>query len=299
MLSLRLMTAAAIAACATAFAAASPALAMPRTADGRGADGATAVQRAGFIGVRVDLDRNKVLLEITPDRLGRDLLHQSVLATGAGTSSMGLDRGQTGGSAVVRFERQGKRVLMVRDNWGVRAPAADAAGQRAAAESSPRAVIASFPIESEANGTLVVDATSFFLADTYGIGESIRRSQQGSARVDAARSWIDTARTKAFPMNTEIHAVLTFNVDNAGFALRRTAADGSAPVFELHHSLVALPAAEGFRPRQGDPRSGFFGTRFNDYSQGFDGTYRDGFANRWRLVPRDPRPTSAVSSPSR
>lgn len=244
-------------------------------------------QQSSFIGVRVDADRNKVLLEITPERLGKDFLHQSVLATGAGTS-MGLDRGQTGGSAVVRLERQGKRVLMVRDNWGVRAPAADAAGQRAAAEAAPRAVLASFAIESEANGVLVVDATSFFLTDTYGIGETIRRSQQGAARVDAARSWIDAARTKAFPLNTEIHAVLTFNVDNAGALLRRNAADGSAPVFEVHHSLVALPAAEGFRPRQNDPRSGYGGTRFNDYSQSFEGTYRDGFANRWRLVPKDP-----------
>ncbi len=251
-------------------------------------DRPSTTQDERFVGVRVDVDRNKVLLEIAPDRLGRDFLHQSVLATGAGTGQLGLDRGQTGGSAVVRFERQGRRVLLVRDNWGVRAQGGDAAAQRAAAESFPRSVIASFPIESEADGTLVVDATGFFLSDTYGIAESIRRSQQGNPRVDAARSWIDTARTRAFPLNTEIHAVLTFAVDNAGFALRRVAADGAAPVFEVHHSLVALPAEQGFRPRRADPRAGYFGTSFNDFAQGFDGTYRDGFANRWRLVPRDP-----------
>ncbi|MEX2182348.1 MAG: zinc-dependent metalloprotease [Gemmatimonadaceae bacterium] len=248
--------------------------------------GAIAAQGAPLVGVRVDADRNKLLLEIPAAQLDRDLLHQSVLATGAG-SAFGLDRGQTGGSAVVRFERQGKRVLMVRNNLAARAQGADAAAQRAAAEAFPRAVIASFAIESEANGVLTVDATSFFLSDTYGIAETIRRSQQGSARVDAARSWFDRERTKAFPRNAEIHAVLTFAVDNAGPALRRTAADASAPVFEIHHSLVALPDPEGFRPRAGDPRSGFFGTGFYDFAQGFDGTYRDGFANRWRLVPRD------------
>jgi hypothetical protein len=77
--------------------------------------------RAQVVGVRVDGDRNKILLEITPERLNRDLLHQSVLATGFGANALGLDRGQTGGSAVVRFERQGKRVLLVRQNWSVRA----------------------------------------------------------------------------------------------------------------------------------------------------------------------------------
>jgi len=251
----------------------------PSSADG---------QSGAFIGVRVDLDRNKVLLEIAPDRLDKDFMHQSVLATGAGVPALGLDRGQTGGSAVVRFRRMGKRVLVVRDNWGVRAQGADAAGQRAAIEAFPTSVIASFPIESETNGTIIADATSFFLADTYGIGESLRRSQQGSARVDASRSWVDTARTKAFPMNTEIHTVLTFAVDNPGFGLRRAAPEAQSPVFEVHHSLVALPSSDGFRPREADARSGYFGPSFNDFAQGLEGTYRDGMTNRWRLVPKDP-----------
>ncbi len=245
-------------------------------------------QRAALIGVRVDADRNKLFLEIPAAQLDRDLLHQSVLATGAGVSALGLDRGQTGGSAVVRFERQGKRVMLVRENWSVRAEGADAAGQRAAREAFPRSVLAAFTIESETDGVLTVDATAFFLSDTYGITETLRRSQQGTPRVDAARSWFDAARTKAFPMNTEIHAVLTFNVDNAGFALRRTTPEPGSPVFEIHHSIVELPSRDGFRPRASDPRSGFFGTGFFNFAEGFDGDYRDGYANRWRLVPRDP-----------
>ena len=244
--------------------------------------------QGAFIGVRVDQDRNKVLLEIAPDRLGRNFLHQSVLATGAGIPALGLDRGQTGGSDVVRLERRGKRIVMLQDNWNVRAPAADSAGRRAASEAFPTSVMASFPIESEDGGVVIADATSLFLSDTYGIGETIRRSQQGAARVDANRSWIDPARSKAFPRNTEIHAVLTFAVDNPGGAVRRAAPDPSAATFEIHHSLVALPDSQGFRPRQSDPRAGFFGPSFNDFSQDFQGFYRDGFINRWRLVPKDP-----------
>lgn len=245
-------------------------------------------QRAALVGVRVDADKNKLYLEIPAAQLNRDLLYQSILATGMGSPDVGLDRGQAGGSAVVRFERQGKRVMLVRENWSVRAQGGDAAAQRAVREAFPRSVLASFPIESDSNGVLTVDATGFFLSDTYGVIESLRRSQQGSSRVDAARSWFDVARTRAFPTNTEIHAVLTLNVDNPGFQLRRAAADAGSPVFEIHHSIVELPSSDGFRPRPGDPRSGFFGTGFFDFAQGFDGTYRDGFANRWRLVPRDP-----------
>ena len=241
-----------------------------------------------FIGVRVDADRNKLLLEVPAARLDRDFMHQSVLATGGGNPNLGLDRGQVGGSAIVRLERRGKRVLMTRDNWSVRALGASDATARAATEAFPTSVVASFPIESEANGVIVVDATSFFLSDTYGIAEGIRRAQGGNARVDANRSWIEASRTKAFPINTEIHAVLTFAIDNPGAVLRRAAPDPSAPTFELHHSLVELPSAEGFRPREADARSGLFGTSFQDFAQGFDGTYRGGYANRWRLVPKDP-----------
>jgi hypothetical protein len=55
-------------------------------------------QERPFIGVRVDADRNKVLLEVTPDRIGKDFLHQTVLATGGGVGALGLDRGQTRGA---------------------------------------------------------------------------------------------------------------------------------------------------------------------------------------------------------
>lgn len=249
---------------------------------------ALSAQSTAFVGVRVDQDRNKVLLELTPERMGKDLLHEEVLATGGGVSALGLDRGQTGGSAVIRFERRGKRVVVLRDNWSVRAIGADEAGARAANEAFPTSVIASFPIEGEANNVLTVDATSFFLSDTYGIAESIRRAQGGNARVDANRSWFDVTRTRAFPTNTEIHAVLTFNVDNPGFALRRAAPEANSPTFELHHSLVALPDFAGWRPRVADARAGFFGPRFFDFANAFDESYNAAYINRWRLVPKDP-----------
>lgn len=246
----------------------------------------TAQQRDAFIGVRIDADRNRVLLEIPSDRLNKEFLHQSVLATGLG--GMGLDRGQMGGSVVVRLEKRGKRVLMIRNNLSIRAEGASAEEKRAASEGFATSVIASFPIESESGNNIVADATSFFMSDTYGIAETIRRSQQGTARIDLGRSWVDPERSKAFPKNTEIHSVLTYTVDNAGANLRRGAPDPSAVTMEVHHSLVELPNAVGFLPRKGDPRSGVNGPSFFDFGQSYDGTYRGSIAGRWRLTPKDP-----------
>lgn len=146
-------------------------------------------------------------------------------------------------------------------------------------------------MESDNAGVLTVDATSLFLADAYGVADGLRG--QGGAgggpyRVDPARSYLDAERTKGFPKNAEVHAVLTFVADQPNRALQRTVPDARALTFEEHHSLVVLPERDGFRPRDYDPRFGYGGTQFADLSEGFDGDYRSGFINRWRLVPKDP-----------
>ena len=179
---------------------------------------------APFLRVRVDDARNRALLEIPAGQLNKDVLHTVTLATGLGNGA--LDRGQTGPSGIVRLERRGNRVLMVRDNWTVRAPNGDAANQRAATEAFPRSIVASMPIERDTAGMLLVDATSVFLADAYGVADGLRAGGSaggtaasapgvGSYRLDVARSYIDPERTRAFPRNAEVHAVLTFVTDQA------------------------------------------------------------------------------------
>ena len=244
------------------------------------------VQDPAFLRVRVDEARNRLTLEIPRSLLGREIMYQVTLATGLGTGS--LDRGQTGSSFLVKLEQRGNRVLMVRDNYYARALGGDEANQRAASEAFPRSVSASFPIEGDADGVLRVDATSFFLSDVYGVAGGLRGGQGGGAyRVDASRSWFDTDRTKDFPRNVEVHSVLTFTSDAPAAAARRIAPDAGALVFEQHHSLMVLPEATGFRPREYDPRAGYGGTQFADLSQGFDQQYRGGYINRWRLIPKD------------
>lgn len=250
-----------------------------------------------FLRIRVDDARNRALLEIPAGQLNRDFLHTVTLATGLGNGA--LDRGQTGPSGIVRLERRGNRVLMVRDNWTVRAPNGDAANQRAATEAFPRSIVASMPIEKDTAGVLIVDATSVFLSDAYGVADGLRSGGSaggtaaaapgvGSYRVDVSRSYLDPERTRAFPRNAEVHAVLTFVTDQAARGRGGLAPDARAMTFEQHHSLIVLPDTAGYRPRQYDPRFGYGGTQYFDLSKGFDGDYRGGFINRWRLVPKDP-----------
>lgn len=240
-----------------------------------------------FIRFSVDEARNRVLLHIPAVRIGEDFLYMNTLATGLGSTRPALDRGQLGSEAVVRLERRGNRIHMVRDNWSIRALEGGEAVARTAREAFPTSVVASFPIESDENGMITVDASSLFFTDVWGVADRLRAGGQGNSRVDRDRSWLVEESSGSFPQNTEIRMALTFVGDQPGPELRRVAPDGSAATLEQHHSMVVLPSSEGFRPRINDLRAGLFSTSFWDFSQGFDENYRSAYTNRWRLIPAD------------
>lgn len=128
-----------------------------------------------FLGVRIEPARNRLLLVVPEAMLGQDFLNFITLATGAGVNELGLDRGQTGTAAVARLELRGNRVVLVRDNWSVRAQEGDAAQARSVAESFPTSVVASFPVEEEDEETFLVDATSLH-------GRCLRRDRARAQR---------------------------------------------------------------------------------------------------------------------
>lgn len=235
--------------------------------------------------VRYESDTGKVLLEIRPG--GGGMIYHNTLATGLGTASPLLDRGQVGFSALVRFERHGPRVLLVRQNAGFRAMTGEQALDRSVRESFPRSVLAAFDIEEVGERSLLVDATEFFLSDAFEAALAIESAGLGSVQLDSRRSYIDSAYTKSFPSNSEIRAVLTFATKNPHLELRRHAPDGRSVTLELHHSFLALPD-DGYRPRRFHPRAGYFPHAFFDFAQEFDTDYRRRWISRWRLAPSDP-----------
>jgi hypothetical protein len=234
--------------------------------------------------VRYDAATGRVFLTVRQP--GEDLLYLNTLAGGLGTTSPLLDRGQVGTEAVVRFERHGARVLLIRQNTSHRALTDDEALRRSVEESFPRSVLASFPIQREEGGALVVDATDFFLSDVYDVIGSIRGAGLGTVRLDRDRSFIDAAFTRSFPRNAEIRATLSYAADAPHAELRRHAPDGRTLALQQHHSFVALPTP-AMQPREFHPQAGVFANVFFDFAQNFDADYRRRQLVRWRLVPRD------------
>lgn len=244
----------------------------------------------GFIPFYWDAAKGRVLLEISA--FDQDILYYVSAATGGGSVELNFDRGIMD-TAVIRFQRVGQKVLVNEQNLAYRAPEGTAARMENVRNSFPSSVLAALPIESEADGKVVVDATALFMRDAANVEGELRRANQGAFRFDAQRSTYYLPRTKAFPENTEIETIATFAADNPGALVRGVTPDPRLVTMRIHHSFLKAPT--GYTPREADPRIGVSAVRFTDHSKPINDAPDGALITRWRLEKKDP--TAAMSEP--
>ena len=263
-------------------------------------------------------------------RFDTEFLYATGLAAGLGSNDLGLDRGQEGGGRLLSFVRSGPKVLLVQSNESFRSSSANQAERRSVEDSFAKSVLWGFTVAAETNGHVLVDATDFFIRDGHGAANALR---PGPYRVDRTRSMIYTPRTKAFPKNTEIEVTLTFTNDTAGgrgggfggpaqgpppigtgesaggrggrggggfggglFSGTVASVTPSVDAVTLreHYSLVELPDGN-FKPRFDDPRAGYSGLNFVDYSVPIGEPMVQRYIRHHRLEKKDPN--AAMSEP--
>ncbi|MEQ8206533.1 MAG: DUF5117 domain-containing protein, partial [Woeseia sp.] len=244
----------------------------------------------GFIDLYHDLDGGKVYLRL--DELDAPFLYQASMARGVGSNDLGLDRGQLGDAYVVQFQRHGDKVLLVADNLDYRAQSDSADERDAIAASFARSVLWGFTIAGQASGAIIVDATDFFLRDAHQLARRLKDTGEGTYAVDAARSAIFAPRTKAFPDNSEVEAVITYKGEPSGNILRTVAPDATSITVHLHHSFIRLPD-DNYEPLPYDPRAGLIGLSygtdgFADYATPVGDELMVRYARRHRLEKKDP-----------
>ena len=135
-------------------------------------------RRDGFVPVYWDEAEGKIWLDVP---VGVDLLHVVSLPAGLGSNDVGLDRGQLGGERVVRFERVGRRVLLVQPNLRFRASSDNPAERAAVRDAFAESVVWGFDVAAEADGRVLIDATGFVVRDAHGVAETLRQEAQGGA----------------------------------------------------------------------------------------------------------------------
>lgn len=224
-------------------------------------------RRDGFIPMHLDAKSGKLLLELPGDSTRALLLISQ--ATGFGSNPIGIDRGASADEHVVRFERDGDRVLVVFENWRYRTSAvSNADHRRTIAEAFPPSIVAALPIQAEEQGRLLVDATDFVVRDWTDVIGTMARSQQGTFTLARDRSGINRAHTRGFADNSEIDVNLTYALSGGrpGTIVSQTVPDPRAFTLRTHLTLHRLPDT-GYRPRAQDPRVGYFGISFHDFAQ--------------------------------
>jgi hypothetical protein len=275
----------------------------------------------GYFPLHWDERAGAMLLEIP--RLDADFLLSTGLSAGLGSNDLGLDRGQGGQGRIVRFQRVGPRVLLVQANQSFRSSSPNVLERKSVEDSFAKSILWGFPIAAQTNGRLLVDATDFFLRDVHGAAGGLR---PGTYRVDRSRSAFYLPNTKGFEKNTEVDMTLTFvNEAVAGrgglgpaqgpAAIGATGGGGGgggfggnlfsgtvasvtptsdAVTLREHMSFVELPDAN-YTPRIDDPRAGFGGLSFVDYSVPIGEPIVFRYLRRHRLVKKDP--AAAISEP--
>src|SRR5678815_608095 len=182
----------------------------------------------GFVPFYWDAKAGKVWLEI--DKWNTEFLYVEALPAGIGSNDIGLDRGQLGNSAIVRFDRSGPRVLLVAPNYNFRATTDNPDEKRAVKDAFAESTLWGFEVAAEEEGRALVDATAFFLRDVHQVPATLQRAQQGTYRIEPTRCAFYLPNIKNFPQNTEIETTLTFSSDSPGQLVRQV-----VPMLSLIH----------------------------------------------------------------
>ena len=247
----------------------------------------------GFFPLYWDDATGSLWMEIA--RFDEEVLHLGGLAAGLGSNDIGLDRGQMGGSRIVKFERVGPKIFMVQPNYKFRASTDNQDEVKALTDAFAQSILWGFKVAAETDGRVLVDMTDFMIRDTHGIEGRLR---PGDYTLDESRSAIYMPMTQGFPKNTELEVTLTFKLKSGGSrrfgaggnafeGVGDVAATAEAATFRVHQSLVELPDDQ-YQPRKFDPRSGYGAMRYSDYSAPLGEPMTRRFIRRHRLEKKDP-----------
>ena len=255
---------------ALALACSAPATAVPPMPEARtGFEAAThgLVHVPGFLDLYRDEAKGRVLVGLR--EFEQPFLMISTLPWALGSNDVGLDRGQSSESHLVRFRRVGARVMLVEDNTRFRAASSSADEVLSVRQAFPESVLWATDIVAErkgASGEVLIDVSSLLTSDRHGIAARLERAKQGRHDLDDKRSAVSLEDAKSFPDNTELEAMLTFKGTGEGRFVREVAMDAQSLTLRQHLSFVRLPDA-GYRPRTYHPASGGLSAGWYDYAQ--------------------------------
>ncbi len=239
----------------------------------------------GFFNFEYSEKEDKIFLEVKD--LDTEFLYVHSLTTGIGSNDVGLDRGQIGNEAVVKFIKAGNKLLLIQPNLKYRAITENTLEKKSVEEAFATSVLYGFEIKEVKADSYLIDLTSFLMEDAHGVSNRLRSGNHGSFSLNKSKSALSLNRTKAFPENVEFEALLTFDGEATSQTLKEVLPNNNSITVTQHHSFVKLPD-DNYKKRAFDPRSGAIYISYLDYSTPVFEPIEKRYITRHRLEKKDP-----------
>jgi len=239
----------------------------------------------GYFNFFYDKSEDKIYLEV--DKLEEEFLYVNSLAAGIGSNDIGLDRGQLGETAVVKFIKAGNKLLLIQPNLNYRAITENIEEKKSVEEAFAQSVLFGFKIEEYKKNTYLIDVSKFFLRDAHEVSKRLKSTKQGNFQLDLSKSAFYIERTKAFPKNVEFETLLTFQGDATGNFIKSVTPNSSLITVRQHHSFIELPD-NNYKKREFDPRSGANSISYLDYATPIESPIKKRYLVRHRLEKKKP-----------
>ncbi len=242
-------------------------------------------KKEGYLNFYWDDNKGKIYLEIK--NLNQELIYINYLSAGIGSNDLGLDRGQIGGTRIIKFVKMGPKILMVQPNYKYRAISNNEEEIKSVEDAFAKSTLWGFQIVASDKNKYLIDISDFVIRDSHRISQRLTQRNQGSFKVDKNASSFDNLNSKNFPLNSELEVFLTFRGIAKGSWLRSVSPDFETFSVRTRHSFVKLPDG-GYKPRKFDPRAGYGAMTFYDYASPIEEDLHVKYIRRHRLIKKYP-----------
>ena len=242
-------------------------------------------KKEGYLNFYWDDNKGKIYLEIK--NLNQELIYINYLSAGIGSNDLGLDRGQIGGTRIIKFVKMGPKILMVQPNYKYRAISNNEEEIKSVEDAFAKSTLWGFKIVASDKNKYLIDISDFVIRDSHRISQRLTQRNQGSFKVDKNASSFDNLNSKNFPLNSELEALLTFRGIAKGSWLRSVSPDFETFSVRTRHSFVKLPDG-GYKPRKFDPRAGYGAMTIYDYASPIEEDLHVKYIRRHRLIKKYP-----------
>ena len=146
-------------------------------------------KKEGFLNYYWDDTKGKVYLEI--ENLNEEMIYVNYLSAGVGSNDIGLDRGQIGGTRIIKFIKIGPKILMVQPNYKYRAVSNNEEEVKSVEDAFAKSTLWGFNIVVKDKNSYLIDISDFVIRDSHKITLRLNQRKQGSFKIDKNSSTFD------------------------------------------------------------------------------------------------------------